>query len=135
MAAMTVGGYLGGHLSYRRGVGVDHVFGERPPAEWTDALAESELPAATPRRVVLDGASVLLYRVGREILAIGTVCTHAGGPLDEGDIDAVACTVRCPWHGSVFRLADGSVVHGPAVAPEPAYETRVRDGRIEVRRV
>jgi nitrite reductase/ring-hydroxylating ferredoxin subunit len=28
---------------------------------------------------------------------------------------------------------DGAVVRGPASVPEPAYETRLRDGRVEVR--
>jgi len=37
------------------------------------------------------------------------------------------------WHGSRFRLKDGSIVNGPATFPQPVYETRVRDGMIEVR--
>ena len=41
---------------------------------------------------------------------------------------------RCPWHDSVFDLRDGALVHGPAAYPQPAWDTRVRDGRIEVRR-
>jgi nitrite reductase/ring-hydroxylating ferredoxin subunit len=42
--------------------------------------------------------------------------------------------VVCPWHGSTFRLTDGSVVHGPATAPQPSFETRIRrDGVIQVR--
>jgi nitrite reductase/ring-hydroxylating ferredoxin subunit len=48
------------------------------------------------------------------------------GPLSDGDLDD-GC-VTCPWHHSVFRLSDGSVVHGPATAPQPAFETDVRDG-------
>ena len=65
--------------------------------------------------------------------AIGSRCTHAGGPLAEGDIldrtPGAEC-VQCPWHGSVFRLTDGSVVHGPANVPEPGYEVRVEGGKI-----
>lgn len=41
--------------------------------------------------------------------------------------------VECPWHNSIFDLRDGSVVHGPATYPEPAYDARMRDGQIEVR--
>jgi len=44
-----------------------------------------------------------------------------------------AC-VACPWHGSTFAIADGTVVHGPATARQPAFETRVTaDGRVELR--
>ncbi|MFI8193349.1 Rieske (2Fe-2S) protein, partial [Streptomyces sp. NPDC085946] len=40
---------------------------------------------------------------------------------------------QCPWHGSVFRLADGWNVRGPATAPQPAFDTRVVDGHVEIR--
>jgi nitrite reductase/ring-hydroxylating ferredoxin subunit len=84
-------------------------------------------------RAVAGDATVLLYRANGTIHAINSRCSHAGGPLDEGDVDATNCTVTCPWHQSVFRLEDGSVVHGPASVPQVAYETRTQDGRIEIR--
>jgi hypothetical protein len=34
----------------------------------------------------------------------------------------------------MFRLTDGSVVHGPATAPQPAYELRVGRELVEARR-
>ena len=37
------------------------------------------------------------------------------GPLSEGDLND-GC-LACPWHGSAFRIADGTVAHGPATAP------------------
>ncbi|MCA1842706.1 MAG: Rieske (2Fe-2S) protein, partial [Actinobacteria bacterium] len=79
-------------------------------------------------------AGILLYRASDRIYAIGSRCSHAGGPLHEGKIDDGALCVECPWHASVFRLADGSVVHGPASVPQAAYDVRTQDGRIEVRR-
>ena len=42
-------------------------------------------------------------------------------------IDAQLC-VTCPWHASVLRVSDGAVVHGPATAPVPGFETRVSGG-------
>ena len=74
---------------------------------------------------------MLLARADGGLRALANTCTHAGGPLDEGEL-ADGC-VTCPWHGSTFRLDDGSVVRGPASTPQPTYETRVRDGWIEVR--
>jgi len=41
--------------------------------------------------------------------------------------------VICPWHGSTFELYSGEVVSGPAVFPQPVYESRLREGRIELR--
>lgn len=63
--------------------------------------------------------------------ALAERCSHLGGPLSEGEV-ADGC-VRCPWHGSTFRLSDGRNVTGPATAPQPAFDTRVRDGRVQVR--
>jgi nitrite reductase/ring-hydroxylating ferredoxin subunit len=76
---------------------------------------------------------VLLVRYGSDVAAISNVCSHAGGPLNEGKFDEPGC-VSCPWHGSVFRLDDGHVVHGPATGHQPAYEVRSSGGRIAVRR-
>ncbi len=131
LGALTAGGYLGGHLSYVEGVGVNRTAWRRGPARWTDVAAAGELPEGEPRRVVAGRVSLVLVREGERIHALDSVCSHMGGPLDEGEV-AGGC-VRCPWHGSVFRLADGSVVHGPATSPQPAYETRVEQDRVQVR--
>lgn len=134
MGVMSVGGYFGGHLSYSRGIGVNHTFTEEQPDDWTPVIEEASLTDGKPVRVDADGASVLVYRQDGRILALASRCTHAGGPLDEGEIDRRACTVTCPWHQSEFRLEDGHVVHGPATVPQPAYEVRVSGGKVEVRR-
>ncbi|MET1153602.1 Rieske 2Fe-2S domain-containing protein [Arthrobacter sp.] len=125
------GGYLGGHLSYSRGVNVNHTAWREGPAEWTGVLAASELADGRPQRAQVGDLSLVLYRSGGTVRALDSVCSHMGGPLDEGTVDDGCIT--CPWHGSTFRLADGSVVRGPASSEQPAYETRVRDGHIEVR--
>ena len=133
-AVLAGGGYLGGYLSFARGVGVNHAMTEHPPTDWTPVLGESELSEGTPARAEANGASVLLYRQGGRILAIGATCSHAGGPLEEGKIlDEDGLCVECPWHQSVFRLEDGGVVHGPATVPQAAYDVRVQQGKIEVR--
>jgi len=131
-AAATVGGYLGGHLAYRQGVNVDRNAWRHGTDEWQDVLSEVELGATEPAVVRVGDEDVLLKREGAGIVAIGDVCSHAGGPLHEGSFPD-GC-VQCPWHGSVFRLSDGGVVHGPATGPQPAYDVEVAGGRISVRR-
>jgi nitrite reductase/ring-hydroxylating ferredoxin subunit/uncharacterized membrane protein len=130
-AAMGAGGYLGGHLAYVQAVGVERRRFAGGPAEWTAVLDEAELAEARPRVVEAGGAEVLLYREDGRLYALWATCTHEGGPLAEGDF-ADGC-VRCPWHGSTFRLADGKVVRGPAAASQPVYEVRLADGKVEVR--
>jgi nitrite reductase/ring-hydroxylating ferredoxin subunit/uncharacterized membrane protein len=133
MTALSGGGYLGGHLSFAAGVGVNNTFVEHGPDDWTEAAKLADLPEGSPTRVDVGDAAILLYRTGEQIAAIASRCSHAGGPLHEGKIEDGRC-VQCPWHGSVFRLDDGKVVHGPASVPQPAYDVRVTDGGVEVRR-
>jgi nitrite reductase/ring-hydroxylating ferredoxin subunit/uncharacterized membrane protein len=123
--------YFGGHLVYRKQVGVDHSIGTNPPADWTPAIDAAELREGEPRRVLVGDARVLLVRRGGEVFAIGEVCSHFGGPLAEGKLEGDV--IQCPWHGSRFCVRDGSVVDGPATHPQPQFETRVNAGRVEVR--
>lgn len=131
--AVTVGGYLGGHLAYRLGVGVDMTVFESPPEEWTTVATENDLLPDTPLEVSVDGIPVLVYRSGSEIYAIGNTCSHRGGPLNEGKFNQHARTVTCPWHSSTFSLKTGDVVNGPATAPQPRYDVRVEAGQLQVR--
>jgi nitrite reductase/ring-hydroxylating ferredoxin subunit/uncharacterized membrane protein len=131
LGVLTVGGYLGGHLSFVRAVNVNHTIVEPRPQEWTPVLADPELGEGELRKVSVGEAAVLLVRDGDQVFAIANTCTHAGGPLDEGEL--VDGCVVCPWHASTFRLTDGSIMRGPASIPQPAYQTRVRDGKIDVR--
>jgi nitrite reductase/ring-hydroxylating ferredoxin subunit/uncharacterized membrane protein len=132
-AAISVGGYLGGHLSYVQGVGVERRRFAGGPKEWTAVLDAAELAEGAPRVVRADDTEILLVREGNRLYALWASCTHEGGPLAEGSF-ADGC-VTCPWHGSTFRLADGHVVRGPAAASQPVYEARVTDGKVEVRAV
>lgn len=131
--ALVTGGYLGGHLTYVRGVDVNVTAFESRPGAWTPVLADAELTDGQLHKVTAEGAEVLLYRdpdTG-EVLALASTCSHMGGPLEEGTVSD-GC-VTCPWHGSTFALDGGAITRGPATTPQPPYDTRVRAGHIEVR--
>jgi len=131
LGVATASAYLGGHLVFDQRVGINH---SDPPSKlqtWTAALDDAALPERSPRRVEVDGNPVLLYRQQGEVYAVGAVCPHAGGPLEEGQFYD-AC-VQCPWHDSVFELRNGAVRHGPSTYSLPNYEVRIGDGRIEIR--
>ncbi|HWQ52797.1 MAG TPA: Rieske 2Fe-2S domain-containing protein [Bryobacteraceae bacterium] len=125
------GAYLGGHLVYKKQIGIDHTAGEQLPEEFVAVLPDVELLEGQLRRVNAEGVKVLLVRQGGQIRAIAEVCSHLGGPLAEGEI--VGETVRCPWHGSRYSLETGQVIDGPSTHNQPCLEARVRDGQIEVR--
>lgn len=132
-ACMTAAGFLGGHMSFRLGAGVDHTRFQHAPEDWTPVMPVAELPEGVPTYAQVDGADVLLYRDASGICALSDFCSHRGGPLHEGTVDPHRRTVTCPWHASEFDLDTGTVVRGPAVAGQPRYETRVAGDELEVK--
>ncbi len=138
-AGLSVAGasaYLGGHLSYAQGGGMNHAAPEivRVPEEWTVVSSLSDLPDGKPAVRTVADVSILLYRLGDDVTAMVERCSHETGPLGEGDVVGAgpdACVV-CPWHGSTFRLLDGVAVHGPAGNDQPMLRSRVTAGMVEV---
>jgi len=124
-------GYLGASLVYRLGVGVDQSGARWDTGEWTPLLAEAVLEAGKPQRVEVAGVGLVLLRDGDDVLAVGELCPHLGAPMVDGWMDRGLLV--CPWHGSRFDPVTGQVVRGPATAPLPCYQTRIRAGTIEVR--
>jgi nitrite reductase/ring-hydroxylating ferredoxin subunit/uncharacterized membrane protein len=128
---LGAGIWLGEHLVYALGVGVDNTAFVRLPAEWTDVAGDTEVPVDGAVCVVAGGVPVLLSRSEGEITALADRCTHRGGPLHEGTVDDGRVT--CPWHRSTFDLRTGYVLSGPASRPQPRLEVRTIDGRVQVR--
>ncbi|MFF2115471.1 Rieske 2Fe-2S domain-containing protein [Rhodococcus koreensis] len=128
---LGVSGWLGGHLSYAAGVGVDTTAFSTLPPDWTDVAPETVLTGKEMAAVLVGTVSVLLVKRSGTVVALSNRCTHRGAPLHDGSLDD-GC-IECPWHGSRFGVADGRVVRGPATRPQQVYEARVRDGRIQVR--
>lgn len=130
---MTVAAHLGGKMVYEHRIGVDRTAGEEFPREFTPVLPEEKLAENKLIRAEHDGVPILLVRKGSRIFALAETCSHLSGPLSEGKLDGDS--VVCPWHSSRFSLENGQVLDGPAVHPQPCLEARIRDGRIEVRKV
>jgi nitrite reductase/ring-hydroxylating ferredoxin subunit len=134
MLAMGVAGFsawLGGHLSFGRGVGVNQTAFEDFPTAWTSVADEDQLEAGKPIRRSAGGYGVMLVRDRGKVHALADRCSHRGCSLAEGSVADGRITCAC--HGSTYELADGFLVKGPATAPQPSLEVRVREGRVEVR--
>jgi nitrite reductase/ring-hydroxylating ferredoxin subunit/uncharacterized membrane protein len=130
IAVATAGAYLGGDLVYGERIGVTHAV-THEPEEFTPVLATADLAEGGMRRVQSGDTDLLLVRQHGRVCAMVHACAHLGGPLSEGELKDG--TVVCPWHGSEFRLDDGAVVNGPSTHPQPCFDVRERDGRIEVK--
>jgi len=129
---VSVGAFLGGHLSFRRGVGVDHTAFLEAPDDWTAVADEASVKELEPLLVEAAGVEIVLVRERGSLYGLLERCAHLGGPLHEGRIEN-GCVV-CPWHSSRYRLTDGAALSGPTAHPQPTVQVRVRDGKVEVRR-
>jgi nitrite reductase/ring-hydroxylating ferredoxin subunit len=135
-AFMSVGGYLGGHLAFRQAAGVHHAENVTHmfPDGWHEIARLGDLPDGELSQCSVDGIDLLIMRRGEHVDVLANGCSHLAAPLSEGSFRAEGgqgCVV-CPWHGSTFRLSDGAVVHGPATAPMPRFDTQVVDGVVSV---
>lgn len=132
LSAAGAGGYLGGHISFRLAGGANQAepVPHLVPPGWHPLMPAAELADRRPARRMLGEVPVVAVRDGSRLHVLADRCSHLSGPLSEGSLENGCLT--CPWHGSRFRIGDGSVARGPATAPQPAFMTRIRDGVIEV---
>jgi nitrite reductase/ring-hydroxylating ferredoxin subunit/uncharacterized membrane protein len=135
---MAAGAYVGGDVVYVLGNMVSRHAYRGPGTKWIkldigDVTDLAALPEAKPTKARAGVNDLVVVRIGPSVHVLHAVCAHAGAPLAQGTV--VDGCLECPWHASRFRLADGHVVHGPAVYDQPAYELRAAEaGGYEVRR-
>lgn len=137
IVVLVSSGWLGGTLSYRNQIGVDHRYANS--GQWKERVLESWQRPACNQSELSEG-QMMLARVGSErvviarcpegIAAFADHCTHKGGPLSDGAL--IGCAVQCPWHGSQFDIHTGRVIAGPAKNKIDVYETEVRAGEVFV---
>ena len=130
-AMVATGGYLGGHLVFGLGTQVNRNAFEHTPEGLVAVGSVSDFADGKPTRADAQGTPVLVTRAGSTWGAVGAVCSHAGGPLDEGTFcDGI---VSCPWHDSHFDVVTGRIAQGPATFAQPRYEVVVNGESVSVR--
>ena len=96
-------------------------------------VAESkEIGPSIMKAVDVAGEKVCIINIEGNYYAIGNVCTHMGGPLNEGTLEGFE--VQCPWHGSKFDVRTGEPTKPPARQTVSSYEVKIRDNNILVRK-
>jgi len=93
------------------------------PALPEGAFYLDKVPAGSVGLVQVGGQAVAVYNVEGEYYATSAACTHAGGPLNEGELKG--STIICPWHGSCFDVTSGAARCGPAESPVRPYRVAV----------
>lgn len=90
----------------------------------------SEIAPGTTHRVVVDSTAILLCNVGGKVFGIEDVCTHDGGPLDQGQLEGDR--IVCPRHAATFDVRTGEALTLPAVLPLMAFDVSVEGDDIFV---
>ena len=84
------------------------------------------VPLGSMKQFYVSDSEVLVVNFGGQIHCLDGRCTHAGAPLAEGTLTGEVLT--CPWHGSQFKVTDGSILRGPTEKPLKVYPSTVKDG-------
>ncbi len=92
----------------------------------------NEMVSSQMKEVELDGQKIIIVNIEGKYYAIGSICTHEGGPLADGTLSGYE--VECPWHGSKFDVRTGEVTKSPASEPEPRYEIKVDGNQILIKK-
>ena len=97
-----------------------------------DVCPLSELAPGQMRLVEHDTVEIGVFNCDGEFYAIEDRCSHDDGPLAEGTLDAQACTVECPRHGSIFDLKTGRPKTLPAYQPVDTFPVIIEDDMIKL---
>ena len=128
---LVIGDWLGGHLAFAEGVGVNHTAFDDAPPGWTRVLDSNGVGDRRPVKATADELDLVIVRCDGVIYALADRCTHCGGSLSEGRV--VAASIQCPLSGTSFRLNDGEIEGGPSAYPQPVFEVREHGAGVEVR--
>jgi nitrite reductase/ring-hydroxylating ferredoxin subunit len=100
--------------------------------EFAKVAETKDIKPSQMKAVEVDGESICLANIDGKYYGIGNICTHVGGPLDQGTVEGYE--VECPWHGSKFDVRTGEPTKPPARSSEPTYEVKVEGESILIRK-
>jgi len=107
-------------------------FARLQDAGWVDVCALDELVDRALVSRPVEGRDVLLYRQGQQVYCTDNACAHMGMPLDGGQLDSAAGTLRCAYHGFVYQLETGECLTVPEVQLV-VHAVQVAGQRVSVR--
>jgi ferredoxin-NADP reductase/nitrite reductase/ring-hydroxylating ferredoxin subunit len=85
-----------------------------------------DLKEARLLRVDIEGKSIVLARVQENIYAMDAVCSHEGGPLEDGSLEGYE--LKCPWHYAIFDVRNAKVSEQTVWATDlQSYQVKVND--------
>jgi glycine betaine catabolism B len=73
----------------------------------TLAIKKQDLQENKPVRIDVENKPIVLTKVSGKIYAMDAVCSHEGGPLEDGTVEGYNLT--CPWHYAIFDVRNAKV--------------------------
>jgi len=102
------------------------------PDGFVPVASVGDLAPGQMKFVAAERERIVLANVDGAFYALRDVCGHRNAPLSRGKLDG--CVIECPLHFAQFDVRTGKLIDGPVSADVPAYEVRVEDGTIYVKR-
>ncbi len=99
-------------------------------SEFVKVARVDDIPPGGRLWFELGEETVVIFNVAGRFYCIADLCTHDGGPLEDGKIEGYE--VECPRHGARFDVRSGAALCLPAVTPVPTYRTSVEGGDLYV---
>jgi 3-phenylpropionate/trans-cinnamate dioxygenase ferredoxin subunit len=84
----------------------------------------ADFPPGVMHPIVLDGLDIAVVNLEGELHAFGNFCPHEGVTLTSGYGALLEDMVACMLHSSLFEIASGEVIAGPAYTGLTKYEVR-----------
>jgi glycine betaine catabolism B len=76
-------------------------------SEYATSVKEKDLQERKPVRIDVKNKPIVLTKVSGKVYAMDAVCSHEGGPLEDGNVEGYNLT--CPWHYAVFDIRNAKV--------------------------
>jgi nitrite reductase/ring-hydroxylating ferredoxin subunit len=73
-----------------------------------------------------NGKSIALAMINGNVYAMDSICSHEGGPLEEGTLEGYNLT--CPWQYAVFDIRNATVSDATVWATElTSYPVKIEE--------
>ena len=76
--------------------------------------------------VHVEGKPIVLAMVQENVYAMDAVCSHEGGPLEDGSLEGYE--LKCPWHYALFDVRNAKVSEQTVWATDlQSYSVKVEE--------
>src|SRR3712207_5459917 len=85
-----------------------------------------DLKEKTLLRVDVEDKQIVLAMVQGKVYAMDAVCSHEGGPLEDGTLEGYE--LKCPWHYAIFDVRNAKVSEQTVWATDlQSYSVKVEE--------